>query len=175
MCSTSQLRFVNDYSRAARELRLQINEAFALYHKQSNALGVISLIGVDATGVHLTANIALHPDSFSIDDFSAALKTFQSIEQCVLVVRAENVYPPVAALKLLAEINAKCEVIRVSAANMSFEFRPLARLIDFAVAQSTRCGSCSRSATCSAATLVGNLKTHIVVHAILSEGQPAAK
>jgi hypothetical protein len=174
MSQTSQLRFANEYSRAPRVLRLQIDAAFALYHKQNDALGVVSFFGVGKPGCDSTRNIVLHPDSFSIDVFAAALKAFESIDHCVLFVRAENVYPPVAALKLLAEINATCEVIRVSAANLSYEYRPLERLIDFASAQSSRCGSCSRSANCSAAALVGSLKTHIVVHAIASDGNNAS-
>ncbi len=171
MSQTTQLRFANEYSRAPRELRLQIDAAFALYRKQSDALGVVSLFGVGKPGFDSTLNIVLHPDSFSIEEFSTALKTFVSIDHCVLFVRAENVYPPVAALKLLAEINATCEVIRVSAASLSYEYRRLDRLIDFASAQSSRCGSCSRSADCSAAVLVGNLTAQTVVHAIFSDGQ----
>ncbi|MDR3616565.1 MAG: hypothetical protein P4L53_23600 [Candidatus Obscuribacterales bacterium] len=170
MCQTPQLRFANEYSCAVRELRLQIDQALAFLNKQSDALGVVFLVGVDATDVHLTAKIVLHPDSFSIDEFNAVLKTFETIGLCVLVVRAENVYPPVVALKLLAEKSAKCELIRVSAANLSYQFCSLERLIEFAAAQSTRCGSCSRSANCAAAALVGDLKTHIVVNVNPSDG-----
>lgn len=153
MCETSQLRFINGYDRASRDLRLQIDQAFSLYQKQRELLGVVSLFGQTASGEVTTVNIGLDPASFSTKDFTAAVNSFATVELCILLVRAESVYPPLAALQLLADQHPKCEVIRVSTANMSFEFRPLDRLIEFASAQVTRCGCCSRSATCSSAAM----------------------
>jgi hypothetical protein len=137
MSQTSQVRFANDYCRAPRNLRLQIDAWFALYRKLDGALGVVSLVGVGSAGTTSTISFKLGSD-FSIDDFSAALKSLRSVESVVLLVSAGDVFLPLASLQLLSKTHAECNIIRISAANMTYEYRTLNWLIEFATAESLR-------------------------------------